>query len=133
MTLPLVAPSLGGVETLATRPVLTTHVGLTPQERQDIGIHDGLIRCVLVWSGVWCGVVCVGVLLPAALWLTCTYTNSFWSQLAERKVRSGHRATHVLGCPPFPYTHCADGCVTAVLPVAPFAAAVRICQGVCGH
>lgn len=44
VNLPLVAPSLGGVETLATRPVLTTHVGLTPAERQAIGIHDGLIR-----------------------------------------------------------------------------------------
>lgn len=54
VTLPLVAPSLGGVETLATRPVLTTHVGLTPQERQDIGVHDGLIRCVF---GVVYGVV----------------------------------------------------------------------------
>lgn len=38
------APSLGGVETLVTRPVLTTHVGISPEERQLIGIHDGLIR-----------------------------------------------------------------------------------------
>jgi cystathionine gamma-synthase/cystathionine gamma-lyase/cystathionine beta-lyase len=42
--IPLVAPSLGGVETLATRPVLTTHVGLSPAEREAIGIRDGLIR-----------------------------------------------------------------------------------------
>ncbi len=42
--LPLVAPSLGGVETLVTRPVLTTHVGLSPAEREAIGIRDGLIR-----------------------------------------------------------------------------------------
>jgi cystathionine gamma-synthase len=40
----LVAPSLGGVETLVTRPVLTTHVGLTPAEREAVGIADGLIR-----------------------------------------------------------------------------------------
>lgn len=38
------APSLGGVETLTTRPVLTTHVGMLPDERQAVGINDGLIR-----------------------------------------------------------------------------------------
>jgi cystathionine beta-lyase/cystathionine gamma-synthase len=42
--LPLVAPSLGGVETLVTRPALTSHVGLSPDERRRIGIADGLIR-----------------------------------------------------------------------------------------
>lgn len=44
LELPLVAPSLGGVETLVTRPTLTTHVGISAEERQAIGIHDGLIR-----------------------------------------------------------------------------------------
>jgi cystathionine beta-lyase/cystathionine gamma-synthase len=39
-----VAPSLGGVETLVTRPVLTTHVGLSPAEREAVGIRDGLVR-----------------------------------------------------------------------------------------
>ena len=43
-TLPIVAPSLGGVETLITRPVTTTHSGLSPQERQQLGISDSLIR-----------------------------------------------------------------------------------------
>lgn len=43
-TLPIVAPSLGGVETLMTRPVTTTHSGLSPQERQQLGISDSLIR-----------------------------------------------------------------------------------------
>lgn len=38
------APSLGGVETLVTRPTITTHVGLSAAERQKIGINDGLIR-----------------------------------------------------------------------------------------
>ncbi len=42
--LPLVAPSLGGVETLVTRPALTSHAGLSPDERRRIGIADGLIR-----------------------------------------------------------------------------------------
>ncbi|MCS6926469.1 MAG: aminotransferase class I/II-fold pyridoxal phosphate-dependent enzyme [Candidatus Binatia bacterium] len=44
VTLPIVAPSLGGVETLATRPATTSHAGLSPQERQRLGISDSLIR-----------------------------------------------------------------------------------------
>ncbi len=43
-TLPIVAPSLGGVETLITRPATTSHSGLSPSERQRLGISDGLIR-----------------------------------------------------------------------------------------
>lgn len=43
-TLPTLAPSLGGVETLVTRPATTSHAGLTPAERTAIGISDGLIR-----------------------------------------------------------------------------------------
>lgn len=44
LTLPIVAPSLGGVETLITRPATTSHAGLSPQQRHDLGIADGLIR-----------------------------------------------------------------------------------------
>jgi cystathionine beta-lyase/cystathionine gamma-synthase len=44
MTLPVIAPSLGGIETLLTRPATTSHSGLSPQERQALGISDGLIR-----------------------------------------------------------------------------------------
>ena len=44
VTLPIVAPSLGGVETLITRPVTTSHSGMSPEERQRLGITDGLIR-----------------------------------------------------------------------------------------
>ena len=36
LNIPLVAPSLGGVETLITRPVTTTHVGMSPAELQVI-------------------------------------------------------------------------------------------------
>ena len=36
--------SLGGVETLATRPAATSHASLTPEERQKAGIPDGLVR-----------------------------------------------------------------------------------------
>jgi cystathionine beta-lyase/cystathionine gamma-synthase len=38
------APSLGGVETLVTRPATTSHSAMTPEERTRLGIHDGLIR-----------------------------------------------------------------------------------------
>jgi cystathionine beta-lyase/cystathionine gamma-synthase len=43
-TLPVIAPSLGGVETLLTRPATTSHSGLSPEDRQKLGISDGLIR-----------------------------------------------------------------------------------------
>jgi cystathionine beta-lyase/cystathionine gamma-synthase len=43
-TLPIIAPSLGGVQTLLTRPALTSHAGLSPEERQKVGISDTLIR-----------------------------------------------------------------------------------------
>lgn len=36
--------SLGGVETLATRPAATSHAGLSAEERAKAGIADGLIR-----------------------------------------------------------------------------------------
>jgi cystathionine beta-lyase/cystathionine gamma-synthase len=38
------APSLGGPETLVTRPGTTSHVGLGAVERAALGIHDGLVR-----------------------------------------------------------------------------------------
>ena len=44
VTLPLLAPSLGGVETLLTRPAQTSHAGLDPDVRRQIGISDALIR-----------------------------------------------------------------------------------------
>jgi cystathionine beta-lyase/cystathionine gamma-synthase len=44
LELPAVGPSLGGVESLATRPATTSHAGLTPAERAKLGISDGLIR-----------------------------------------------------------------------------------------
>lgn len=42
--LPIIAPSLGGVETLITRPVTTSHSGLSPEDRRRLGISDRLIR-----------------------------------------------------------------------------------------
>ena len=44
LVLPASAPSLGGVETLITRPVTTSHSGLSRKERAAMGIADGLVR-----------------------------------------------------------------------------------------
>lgn len=43
-TLPIKAPSLGGVETLLTQPALTSHAGMSREDRQRLGITDGLVR-----------------------------------------------------------------------------------------
>jgi cystathionine beta-lyase/cystathionine gamma-synthase len=42
--LPVLAPSLGGVETLLTRPATTSHLGMSAEDRKRLGITDGLIR-----------------------------------------------------------------------------------------
>jgi cystathionine beta-lyase/cystathionine gamma-synthase len=44
LQIPFVAPSLGGVESLITRPATTSHSGLSPREREALGISDSLIR-----------------------------------------------------------------------------------------
>ena len=44
VTIPLIAPSLGGVETLLTRPASTSHAGLTTADRERSGITETLIR-----------------------------------------------------------------------------------------
>jgi cystathionine beta-lyase/cystathionine gamma-synthase len=44
ITLPIVAPSLGGVETLITRPVTTSHSSVSPEDLKKLGISDSLIR-----------------------------------------------------------------------------------------
>ncbi|MEE4112520.1 MAG: aminotransferase class I/II-fold pyridoxal phosphate-dependent enzyme, partial [Desulfobacteraceae bacterium] len=44
VTVPIVAPSLGGVETLVTRPSTTSHAGMRAEERKAAGISDALIR-----------------------------------------------------------------------------------------
>jgi cystathionine beta-lyase/cystathionine gamma-synthase len=43
-TLPIKAPSLGGVETLLTQPALTSHAGMSTEDRRKLGITDGLVR-----------------------------------------------------------------------------------------
>lgn len=42
--LAIIAPSLGGIETLVTRPAATSHAGMSYKERQQAGISDTLIR-----------------------------------------------------------------------------------------
>ncbi len=44
VTIPISAPSLGGVESLITRPATTSHSGMSAAERARSGIGDGLIR-----------------------------------------------------------------------------------------
>jgi cystathionine gamma-synthase/methionine-gamma-lyase len=39
-----IAASLGGVESLVTQPITTTHHGMTPEERARRGIVDGMVR-----------------------------------------------------------------------------------------
>jgi len=44
LELPISAPSLGGVESLITRPATTSHSSMSSQERRKAGITDSLIR-----------------------------------------------------------------------------------------
>lgn len=39
-----IAASLGGVESLVTQPITTTHHGMLPEERSRRGIPDGMVR-----------------------------------------------------------------------------------------
>jgi cystathionine gamma-synthase/methionine-gamma-lyase len=39
-----IGASIGGVESLVTQPITTTHHGLTPQERARRGIVDSMVR-----------------------------------------------------------------------------------------
>lgn len=44
LNIPLLAPSLGGVETLVVLPAVSSHASLTKAEREKIGISDTLVR-----------------------------------------------------------------------------------------
>jgi cystathionine beta-lyase/cystathionine gamma-synthase len=44
LEIPIVAPSLGGVDSLIIRPAAAVHVGLSAEERAASGISDALIR-----------------------------------------------------------------------------------------
>ena len=44
LRIPIVAPSLGGVETLITLPCTTSHAGMSTEDRLALGITDTLVR-----------------------------------------------------------------------------------------
>ena len=44
LTIPTVAPSLGGVESLVTLPAQTSHAGMSAEERDRVGVTDDLVR-----------------------------------------------------------------------------------------
>jgi cystathionine beta-lyase/cystathionine gamma-synthase len=44
LSIPIVAPSLGGVETLVIRPAVSSHAGIPVETRRRLGIADGLVR-----------------------------------------------------------------------------------------
>jgi len=44
VTIPICAPSLGGVDTLIVLPARTSHAGMSAEDRARIGILDGLVR-----------------------------------------------------------------------------------------
>jgi len=44
LRIPLIGPSLGGVESLIEQPALMSHYELDPAERLAIGVSDGLVR-----------------------------------------------------------------------------------------
>jgi cystathionine beta-lyase/cystathionine gamma-synthase len=52
VAIPLVAPSLGGPETLVTLPATTSHSGMDPVERRALGISDGLVRVSIGFEAV---------------------------------------------------------------------------------
>ena len=51
VTIPISAPSLGGVETLLSRPAVTSHARMSADERAALGISDSLIRCSIGLEG----------------------------------------------------------------------------------
>ena len=44
LKIPLPAPSLGGLESLITRPAVSSHASISAEERAKIGITDSLVR-----------------------------------------------------------------------------------------
>jgi cystathionine beta-lyase/cystathionine gamma-synthase len=44
VVIPVIAPSLGGIQTLLTRPAATSHAGLSAEDRKRSGISDTLVR-----------------------------------------------------------------------------------------
>jgi cystathionine gamma-synthase len=47
LQIPLISPSLGGVESLVTQPALMSYYDLSTEERLEVGIRDNLVRLAL--------------------------------------------------------------------------------------
>jgi cystathionine gamma-synthase len=45
--IPIIAPSLGGVESLIEQPALMSYYEMSTEERLEVGIKDNLIRLAL--------------------------------------------------------------------------------------
>jgi len=52
LTIPLVAPSLGGVETLVTRPIRTSHADVDAATREALGLTERFIRLSVGIEGI---------------------------------------------------------------------------------
>ena len=44
VTIPILAVSLGGVESILSHPATMSHACLSPEEREEQGVVDGLLR-----------------------------------------------------------------------------------------
>jgi cystathionine beta-lyase/cystathionine gamma-synthase len=44
LRIPTVAPSLGGVQSLVTLPAMTSHSGMSPEDRERVGLAEDLVR-----------------------------------------------------------------------------------------
>lgn len=62
-----IAPSLGGVESLVTQPLTTTHHGMDPAERARRGIVDGMVR------------LSIGLEEPEDLWADLEQALEAWA------------------------------------------------------
>ena len=47
LVIPIIAPSLGGVETLVEQPALMSYYELSTEERMEVGIRDNLVRMAI--------------------------------------------------------------------------------------
>ena len=92
LNIPLVAPSLGAVESLITRPATTTHVGMSQQERQ-VRLLPSAFSCPAP-SGQ-AQVVCYGQAQNSA-WLGCVSAFYCSGQAAWHVVHLNSVAVHMV-------------------------------------
>ena len=88
LNIPLVAPSLGAVESLITRPATTTHVGMSQQERQVC-----LLPSRVMHRQAKAQVVCYG---QTPVWLGCVSAFYLSGQVARKVIHTNSVAVHVV-------------------------------------